>query len=84
MLRRLGPVGSLFYTQIYFLFGSDYGYACPAAIQMKRSVCQSNCMDCIVQGYSFITRKGPVTNVKIFRGWVSPINGTLSKADLRK
>ena len=30
-------------------------------------------IDTIVQGYSIILRKGPVTNVKIFRGSVTPI-----------
>jgi len=28
-----------------FLYGSDYGYACPDAIKIKLSVCHSNCMD---------------------------------------
>ena len=28
--------------------GSDYGYACPDAIQMKGLVCHPNCVDHIV------------------------------------
>jgi len=27
--------------------GSDYGYACPEAIQIKGSVCNSNCVDLV-------------------------------------
>jgi len=36
--------GLLFSTS--FNLGSDYGYACPATIQIKRSVCQANVIYC--------------------------------------